>query len=206
MCQTVCWQDPCVCTGKDETPAFLRHSCYLTFLFICLSLKKLSLCVRGWTHVMECLWKSEYSLWALVLSFYHAGSGDWTWILGLGDRHIYPLGHHCPDAFASIMLDREPRRLTTLITPLSRPSNTLFFALLKCLEVGFPLATSRLSWLPLSNVHHRKHFKLMSSSLCYTRGWYSLNICLLDGSSVMFFVCPLYVWETEHFQINELNQ
>lgn len=38
--------------------------------------------------------RSEDSFQELILSFHHVGPGDCTQVIGLGDKHLYPLASH----------------------------------------------------------------------------------------------------------------
>lgn len=50
-------------------------------------------CIPIYTWGGMCTWKSENNLEELVLSFYHMGHRDQTWILRIGGKPSYPLSH-----------------------------------------------------------------------------------------------------------------
>lgn len=48
-------------------------------------------CIHVCTHV--CVLKSKDSLWESVLSFPHLDHDGQTQVIGLCDKHLYPLGY-----------------------------------------------------------------------------------------------------------------
>lgn len=72
-------------------------------------------CVHGCTWATVCVWKSGDNIQALVLSFHHVGSRNWTEVVGLGGKHLYlshvasPLNSFYTHSFFSFFSGMEPR-------------------------------------------------------------------------------------------------
>lgn len=90
---------------------FVSNTCFSTNwigsdALLCLTLRYLNyfnsvfcVCVHvyGWACAMACMWRPEDNYQQSVLSFYHMGPWDWTWVIRFGSRSLYlmsPLSGH----------------------------------------------------------------------------------------------------------------